>query len=300
MPAVVRGGSRAKAKPPAKAPPGKRPATAARAPMSAKGGPRQHSGLSVKWTLIGAGAVLALAMVVTLSLGNRGQMLADAIVRGIDGQFGRAGFRLATIHVEGASPMATADIVKVAGLYKDQPLLGLDLEAMRQKIQTVGWVKEARVVRLLPDTLVVAVSERRQMAVWQHNGRSAVIDDHGKVIAEADPARFTALPLVVGEGGAENAPKILPILAQRPDLIGHMDALVRVDDRRWDLRMKDGSLIQLPAQGEEQALMLLEQLNERSRILTLGFERIDLRNPDAMTVRPRANAPVAQALAAGV
>ena len=77
------------------------------------------------------------------------------------------------------------------------------------------------------------------------------------------------------------------------------DALVRVDDRRWDLRMKDGSLIQLPAQGEEQALLLLEQLNERSRILALGFERIDLRNPDAMTVRPRANAPVGQALAGG-
>ena len=299
MPAVVRGGSRVKAKPPAKAPPGKKPASA-RASASAQAGPREHSGLSVKWTLIGAGAVLTLAMVVTLSLGNRGQMLADAIGRGIDGQFGRAGFRLATIHVEGASPMATADIVKVAGLYKDQPLLGLNLEAMRQKIQTVGWVKDARIVRLLPDTLVVAVTERRQMAVWQHNGQSHVIDDHGKVIAEADPARFTALPLVVGEGGAEAAPKILPVLAQRPDLIGHMDALVRVDDRRWDLRMKDGSLIQLPAQGEDQALMLLEQLNERSRILALGFERIDLRNPDAMTVRPRANAPVGQALAAGI
>jgi cell division protein FtsQ len=62
--------------------------------------------------------------------------------------------------------------------------------------------------------------------------------------------------------------------------------------------MKDGSLIQLPAQGEEQALMLLEKLNERSRILTLGFERIDLRNPDLMTVRPRANASVAEALTA--
>lgn len=293
MPAVVRGGSRAKAKPPAKAPPGKRPATRA-------AGPREHHGLSVKWTLIGAGVVLTAAMVVTLSLGHRGQMLADATGRAIDGQFGHAGFRLTTVHVEGASPMATADIVKVAGLYRDQPLLGLDLEAMRQKIEHVGWVKDARVVRLLPDTLVVAVTERRQMAVWQHNGKSVVIDDHGKVIPEADPARFTALPLVVGEGGAENAPKILPILAQRPDLIGHMDALVRVDDRRWDLRMKDGSLIQLPAQGEEQALMLLEQLNERSRILALGFERIDLRNPDAMTVRPRANAPVGKALAAGI
>jgi cell division protein FtsQ len=233
-------------------------------------------------------------------MGHRGERLVEAARGAVDGRFGQAGFRLKSVHVEGASPMATADIIRVAGVYKDQPLLGLDLEALRRRIEAVGWVKEARVVRLLPDTLVVAVSERRQMAVWQHAGKSVVIDDHGQVIPEADAARFTTLPLVVGAGGAERAPAILPILAQRPKLMERMDALVRVDDRRWDLRMKDGSLIQLPAQGEEQALMELERLDARSRILELGFERIDLRNPDLVAVRPRAGAPsTGQPLAAG-
>ncbi len=76
---------------------------------------------------------------------------------------------------------------------------------------------------------------------------------------------------MVGEGGADHAPEILPVIAQRPKLMERMDALVRVDDRRWDLRMKDGSLIQLPAVGEEESLMRLEQLDQRSRILELGF-----------------------------
>jgi cell division protein FtsQ len=78
-----------------------------------------------------------------------------------------------------------------------------------------------------------------------------------------------------------------------------MDALVRVDDRRWDLRMKDGSLIQLPATGEESALMQLEHLDQRSRILELGFDRIDLRNPDVVAVRPRQAPPLSQPAAAG-
>jgi cell division protein FtsQ len=103
---------------------------------------------------------------------------------------------------------------------------------------------------------------------------------------------------VVGEGGAEHAPEILPTIAQRPKLMARMDALVRVDDRRWDLRLKDGSLIQLPAVGEEAALMQLEQLDQRSRILELGFERIDLRNPDVVAVRP-APAPRPGPLAGG-
>jgi cell division protein FtsQ len=290
MPAAVRGGSRAKANPPLKAPPKARPAPAKAVRRAAKP-TRQTHGLSPKLALTGAVLVLALALGATLATGHRGQRLASAVGAGVDGRFGAAGFRLRTIEVQGASPLATADIVKAAQVYKNQPLLGLNLNDLRKRIEAVGWVKEARVVRLLPDTLVVAVVERRQLAVWQHAGRQMVIDDHGQPIPEADPSHFPTLPLVVGEGGAEHAPEILPVLAQRPKLMGQMDALVRVDDRRWDVRMKDGSLIQLPADGVENALMQLEHLDQHSRILELGFDRIDLRNPDVVAVRPRQNQP---------
>jgi cell division protein FtsQ len=291
MAGALRGGSRVRAASPAKAlPKAARPAAARPARRTAAAA-REAQGLSPKLALIGAVLVLALALGVTLATGHRGQRLASAIGTGVDNRFGDAGFRLKTIEVQGASTLAAADIVKAARIYKNQPLLGLNLTQLRERVEAVGWVKEARVGRLLPDTLVVAVVERRQMAVWQHGGRQVVIDDHGQPIPEADPAHFSTLPLVVGEGGAEHAPEILPVIAQRPKLIGQMDALVRVDDRRWDVRMKDGSLIQLPADGVENALMQLENLDQRSRILELGFDRIDLRNPDVVAVRPRQNQP---------
>ena len=253
---------------------------------------------SPKLILLAAAGVLVAAVTATLATGGRGQALADSVVAAVDGQFGQAGFRLRTVHVQGASKMATPDIVRAAAVHKDQPLLGMDLDGLRARIEQVGWVEEAKVVRLMPDTLVSAVKERRQLAVWQHGGKSMVIDDQGRVIPEADPARFAMLPLVVGAGGAQHASEILPILAQRPKLMQRMEALVRVDDRRWDLRLKDGSLIQLPAAGEEDALAQLEQLDLRSRILELGFERIDLRNPDVVAVRPRA--PVAPTAPGGL
>ena len=292
MPAEVRGGSRVEAKPRAKTPPKpvKRPRVKSPGSAPARRA-SQASGPSPKLILLAAAGVLALAGAAVLATGHRGERLLAAAQAGVDGKFGQAGFRLRKVQIEGASQMAMADIVRAAGVYKDEPLLGLDLDALRQRVEAVGWVKAARVVRLLPDTLVISVAERRQLAVWQHDGRTMVIDDHGMVIPEADPARFANLPLVVGAGGAEAAPKILPLLAQRPKLTARMDALVRVDDRRWDLRFKDGSLIQLPAVDEEAALMQLEQLDQRSRILDLGFERIDLRNPDLVAVRPREPLP---------
>ncbi len=295
MPAAVRGGSRGQARPPTKAPQkSARPATVKTVRRASRPARESH-GLSPQLALTGAIGVLALALGVTLATGHRGQHVVSAVEARIDARLGAAGFRLKTIEVEGASSLATADIVKATQVYKNQPTLGLNLEELRKRVEAVGWVKEARVVRLLPDTLVIAIVQRKQMAVWQHSGRQIVIDDHGRPIPEADPSRFAALPLVVGEGGADHAPEILPLIAQRPKLIGQMDALVRVDDRRWDVRMKDGSLIQLPADGVENALMQLERLDQRSRILELGFDRIDLRNPDVVAVRPRQNQPLVTA-----
>jgi cell division protein FtsQ len=72
--------------------------------------------------------------------------------------------------------------------------------------------------------------------------------------------------------------------------MARLEALVRVDDRRWDLRLKDGSLIQLPADGEEAALLQFDQLDQKGRVLDLGFQRIDLRDPEMAAVRLNNNA----------
>jgi cell division protein FtsQ len=261
--------------------------------------PPPGAGPSPKLVLGGAALLLAVVGLGVLATGHRAENLAADARAGVEARFADAGFRLRKVRVEGASPAAMADILRAAGVAKDQPLLGLDLAAIRDRVAGVGWVKEARVVRLLPDTLLISVVQRAQIAVWQHDGKTFVIDAHGQPIPEAEPARFAYLPLVVGAGAARAAPRIVPLIAQHPALAARMDALVRVDDRRWDLRLKDGSLIQLPASGEEQALIQLDQLDQRSRILELGFERIDLRTPDVVAVRPREPAPPGQLAAAG-
>jgi cell division protein FtsQ len=244
-------------------------------------------GVSPRLALTVAGGALVVALVATLATGHRLERLGAAMGRGVDGQFADLGFKLKAVHIDGASPMAKADIMTATALYLDQPTLGLDLADLRARVEGVGWVKSATVVRLLPDTVRITVEERPALAVWQHSGAMRVIDGEGRIIREADAARFPQLPLVVGQGADQAAGAILPAVNARPRLRDRLEALVRVDDRRWDLRLKDGSLIQLPAIDEESALIQLDQLDQRQRILDLGFARIDLRDPEMVAVRPR-------------
>jgi cell division protein FtsQ len=290
MPSVVRGGKRqgsgtrptsksTGAKGKRKAPP-RRVAAGKLHALSAVG----LAPAATAWAVLG---LLVAGACVVLFTGGRAQALGAAVSQAVDGRLAAAGFRLKRVHLTGASAEALPAIEAALGVTKDEPLARLDLNVLRQRVEAVGWVKDARVVRLLPDTLVVAVTERERLAVWQHAGQAKVIDSEGRPIPEADPARFADLPLVVGEGADRAAAQILPLLRQRPRVMARLEALVRVDDRRWDLRLKDGALIQLPAQGEEAALLQLDGLDQRSHLLDLGFDRIDLKVPDMPLVRLR-------------
>ena len=281
MPAVMRGGAAPKR---GGGRGGKRqPATYAPAKLGSAGA----SGLKPTGAATAAAGVLLVGVALLLGTGGRGHALMTATGKAIDGRFAAIGFKVAHVKLTGASSYAQPAIMEAVGVSKGDPILGLDLKEMRQRLETVGWVKAARVERLLPDTLAITVMERPRLAVWQHKGATDLIDAAGVVIPAADAGRFPDLPLVVGEGANEAAAVILPLVQSRPRLMDKIEALVRVDARRWDLRLKDGAIIQLPEAHEDSALIQLDQLDQRARLLELGFERIDLRDPETVAVRPR-------------
>lgn len=248
-------------------------------------------GLGSAGPALAATIAMAAAMGAVLGTGGRWWTSMDYTSRQMDDQLAAVGFEMRNLKVEGASKLAEGDILAAAALHGHDSVLTVDLPSLRQRVEGVPWVEKATVSRLLPDTLVIDIKERPRLAVWQHRGRLAVLDAEGAVIGGADPFRFADLPLVVGQGAAERAPDIVPLIAARPRLLHRVEALVRVDDRRWDVRLKDGALIQLPAVDEDAALIRLDQLDRQGRLLELGFERIDLRNPDMVAVRPRTPAP---------
>lgn len=232
---------------------------------------------------------IAAAVVVVggvLATGARAERISNSVTNRISAITTGMGLEVKKLHVTGASPEAQAAIQRAVAVQSGEPIVTLDLKAVRERVMAVGWVKEAQVVRLLPDTLIVNVKEHDRLAIWQAGGKAYVIDSFGSVIQGADAGLYPALPLVVGKGADSAAADILPLLAQRPRLMTRIDALVRVDERRWDLRLRDGSLIQLPAVDQESALIRLDALDQRERLLDLGFARVDLRTPEEVAVRP--------------
>ncbi len=278
-----------------------RPAFARARPRGASGlsklAAAKQAGLPAGIASFGFCLAAALLIVVLLATGGRGEALSGYAKAAARSDLATIGFRVDNIHLQGASPIAQKQIIAAANLRTGVPILDVDLAAMRDRVRQVPWVADARVIRLLPDTLVIAVVQRPLMAVWERGGKTVVVADNGALAPDVSPAKFQTLPLIVGDGANLAAGEILPMVMSRPRLAQHLQALVRVDDRRWNLNLKDGGVIMLPAQDEAGALARLDTLDGTAKILDLGFERIDLRDPEMVLVRPRSAA--APALAGG-
>jgi len=170
-----------------------------------------------------------------------------------------------------------------------QPLV--DVSRIRERLLGFGWVKDARVSRRLPDTLVIDIVERTPAALWQDKQQLALIDGEGVVLDRVAVDDMPDLPLVIGPGANSRVSQLKSILADSPALQPQLASATWVGGRRWDLSFQSGETVQLP-EGEQAARTALAKFAKNDRasgFLGRGIIRFDLRKPGQMTVRlPRA------------
>jgi cell division protein FtsQ len=206
-----------------------------------------------------------------------------------------AGLRVTELVIEGRANTPEPLLRAAIGVSKGDPILGFSVEQARQRVETLSWVEHATIERRLPGTVVVFLQERRPFAIWQNQGKFALIDRAGQLVANQNVAEFRQLPLVVGAGAPADAATLIDALTNRPELQKRVIAAVRVGERRWNLRLNNGADVMLPEGHEVQALDRLMQLQQQHSLFDRPLAAIDLRLPDRLVLRPRPDADTAAA-----
>ncbi|MBI4184764.1 MAG: FtsQ-type POTRA domain-containing protein [Proteobacteria bacterium] len=200
-----------------------------------------------------------------------------------------SGLKVSEIVIEGRERMPLTELAGALGVGWGESILAFDPRAARERIEALSWVREAEVSRWFPGTVRLRIVERVPFALWQHQGRFAVIDREGAVILDdaGGPgalAPYAGLPLVVGEGAATAAADALALVAAFPSLAPRVSAMVRVGDRRWNLRFDTGVDVLLPEEDARGALARLAGLEARHGLLERRIDRVDMRLPDRLVV----------------
>ncbi len=244
---------------------------------------RGFVGLNHVWVLhrvlitrIGAALLVAMILVagfqarggISQVLANTGDLLASRIAM--------TGFGIGKISISGQSMAMEKDILAAIAIDGTTNIFNFDVEAARLRILEIPSISDVSVRKIYPSSLVVEVSEVTPVARWRVDGVTFVIDGRGEQIASATVADEN-LPLVIGDGAADDAMGMIVALENYPALKEGLLALSRIADRRWDMIYNSGLRIQLPETGVGQALFQLQEAQNRAQLLDRDLAVIDMR-----------------------
>lgn len=212
------------------------------------------------------------------------------------------GFKINQVEINGLSTTPQAAVAAALGVKNGDPTFGFSLKGAQQRVEALGPVQSVVIERLLPGTLVVNVTERDIYAIWQtiQDGKPVfqIIDREGDVITGQDAAqakrREPSLLLLSGAGAPQQASTLIPELKAVPTVFSYVAAAERVDNLRWNLILKNHTVVKLPSENEQAALEQLAALQTSMQLLDRPVESIDLRQAGRLVVHPYVVAPSTQ------
>jgi cell division protein FtsQ len=208
-----------------------------------------------------------------------------AVGRGIAAVTADAGFGISEIHITGNRRTPYKQVLEVLGMKPGQSIFGADLWSARERLARLEWIASAEIHRRYPDAIFVTLVEKRPFALWQPpadaKGESPiwVVERNGRPITSHDVEKFRRLPKLVGAGAPQAAADLVDAVAAHRAIAARIAAYARQSERRWNLILDDGVVVQLPEIGWQKELDALEHLIIDGGILERDVTEIDLRSP---------------------
>lgn len=254
--------------------------------------PRALANVNRLWVLhkpllVRAMAALVCAALIAGAFQARGGIMqaATGLSNILQGEFAAAGLGVSEISITGQVLTGEARILETLGLDEDKSILGFDAAAARQRLLELPAISEATVRKIYPDRIIVSLTEKHPVARWTVNDATYLVDAAGDRIGMAQPAD-KKLPLVIGDGAADDALVIIRAMGRYPAIGEGLVAYSRLADRRWDLIYDTGLRVRLPETGIAQALERLNAYQTDYRILDREIGMVDLRVDGLLVVRP--------------
>lgn len=248
---------------------------------------KKKSNKFLKIKIVGFIVVSFLFAIIALLLSPVGKDIQHVGKKVVNLCVEKAHFNLERVVVEGHIRTKLNDLNAKLNLRQGMPIFEIDLEKEKQAILELPWIKTARVERHLPTQILISVTEKTPIAVWQNKKTYWPIDENGEAILD-DRTLLKNVLLVVGEDAPEHTPELIKILKDYPDVFSITRSAVRVGKRRWNLYLNDaenGLEIRLPETGIREALTRLTKFKEEGDILNRDIRVIDLKLPDRLIVK---------------
>ncbi|MEM7438159.1 MAG: cell division protein FtsQ/DivIB [Pseudomonadota bacterium] len=190
----------------------------------------------------------------------------------------RPEFAVNLMRVEGGSDAVAEQVRAALPITFPESSMRMDLVTLKTQIEAVDAVKSADLF-LRSGVLEVRIEERTPAMIWRGVDRYELVDATGVRAGTLETREAHGhLPLLLGLGAQAHAPEALEIIASAGALRGRIRAMRWMGQRRWDVMLDRGQIIQLPVHNPTPALERLVALHKARDVLSRDVTLVDLRD----------------------
>jgi cell division protein FtsQ len=226
------------------------------------------------------GMLLICVLVTGVFAGGYVRRAFDTAGRAVDAVVADAGFGISAVRLSGNHRTQAGDVLSALGFQPGESIFAVDVQTARTHLLALPWVFDAEVRRQYPDSVSVNVIERLPFALWQTANALYVVERSGRTISIAQASQFPRLPLLIGEGAPEASADLVDAIALHRAVGARVKAMERMSGRRWNLILDGDVIVQLPEEGWQRQLDVLEHLIVDKGVLERDISAIDLRARD--------------------
>lgn len=233
-------------------------------------------------TSVLTGFVMVVALIVAGAalLGGSMSKVSDGVGNAFDSAATGLGFAVEDVQITGlGSDVRRASLVQqMSGVAPGDNMFRADPHEIRRQVLATGQVTSAHVYRLWPNQILINASPAKASAIWYDGDGQQVVDSTGQVMEGLSARDYSELVLLTGVDAPEGVPALLQFLARADTVRDRVSYAERVSRRRWDVKLRDGLLIRLPADASvKRATDELIALENATDLSQRSLTRIDLR-----------------------
>jgi cell division septal protein FtsQ len=187
-------------------------------------------------------------------------------------------YSLSVVNINGLNNINEDEILNLIKPYKDSSIFLIPIKKIAKKISQNNWVKSINIQSNYKDTIEINIDESKPIGIYTTGIQNILFSDDLKILENIanNEKRFSALIKFEGKNSIHESIKLIDSFPD--DFIQYVDKAFLINQRRWDLELKNSILLKLPENNIKEALENYKKIYINfSNEELIEIESIDLR-----------------------
>ena len=163
-----------------------------------------------------------------------------------------------------------------------------NLDLISNLLKKKHLIKKFIITKKANNLITIKIEEKKIIGLLKIENNDYLIDEFNNIIESKIPPNLFHLPIFIGKNSNKNANVILSLIKESDMNLNYL-SFSFVDQRRWNISLKNGVTILLPETKVLDTLKLLNKVVSKYNILNGNFIEIDLRIYGKYYLKPKIN-----------